>query len=102
MAGRFKFNVSDAYEVPSRGHVLRLKTIEGTPEPGAVKPGQELILASPTGKERRIRILDHAITGGKVSQKRLDTLRELDVVIASDEVVIDGETVGIGWTATSV
>jgi hypothetical protein len=44
--------------------------------------------------------MDHAATGGRVSQERLDRVRELDVMVAAAE----GETVpgdvGIGWLAT--
>lgn len=96
----FRFRVSDMYDVPLRGRLLRLKVIEGKPLLKQLGPGDRLSLRSPAGKERVVPILDHAITGGVQSQKRLDATGELDILIASSDASIDDEPVEIGWTAT--
>jgi len=98
--GQFRFRVSDVYDVPMRGKVLRLKVVEGKPSLKSLKPGDRLKLQSPSGKEREVTIMDYAITGGVQSQARLDATGELDIVVAFDDAVIDGEPVEIGWMAT--
>lgn len=97
----FRFRVSDVYDVPLRGKVLRLKVIEGKPSLKSLQPGARLRLHSVSGREQVIPILDHAITGGVQSQARLDATGELDVVVAFADAEIDGEPVEIGWTATA-
>ncbi len=97
MSERFEYSVSDSMVVPLRGQLLRLKLLSGEPSVKAVAPGKRIRLRAPDGRERVIRILDHAITGGNVSRERLDRTRELDIVIPTDDAAIDGEEIGIGW-----
>jgi len=96
----FRFRVSDIYDVPLRGKVLRLKVVEGKPSLKSLKPGKRLRLFSPSGGERVISILDHAIMGGVQTQERLDATGEFDVVVRIEDTSVAGEPVEIGWTAT--
>jgi hypothetical protein len=93
----FVFRVSDVVDVPLRGVMLRLGVLEGSPSIGDLGVGKELVVRSLSGAERRVRIVAHALVGGNATQKRLDTTRELDVVIA--ETGEGGDPIGIGWTA---
>lgn len=99
-ADRFAFRVSDSLEVPLRGHMLRLKLREGAPSMKDLKPGRQLRIVAPDGRERTVAILAHSRTGGRASQERLETLRELDVVISSTDAGAYEDRIGIGWTAT--
>ncbi len=84
--------------MPLRGQLLRLRvTAEALPL-SAVAVGSVLTVHAPDGRARDVHILDHSITGGRVTQGRLDRVRELDVIVPSQEAFIDGDTIGIGWT----
>ncbi|MEX2281042.1 MAG: hypothetical protein WEE89_00990 [Gemmatimonadota bacterium] len=97
MDERFEYSVSDSMTIPLRGQLLRLKLLSGAPSVKAVAAGVRVRLRTPDGRERVIRILDHAITGGNVTRQRLDRTRELDIVVPNDDAAIDGESIGIGW-----
>ena len=97
-ANTFEFRVSDSLIVPLRGQLLRLRLTRGTPQVTAVAAGRRLMLAAPDGREREVHVLDHSMTGGRVTQARLDKTRELDLLLAESEAEIDGEPIGIGWT----
>jgi hypothetical protein len=58
-----------------------------------------LRIRAPDGRERTIPILDHSITGGKLTQKRLDKTREADLIVSAGDALLDGEKIDIGWTA---
>jgi hypothetical protein len=100
-AGRnpFRFRVSDAFEVPLRGHMLRLRVVEGQPRVRDVAVGRRLRLISPRGEERIVQILAHAATGGRQTQQRLDETKELDVVISASDAGTGDTKVDIGWYA---
>jgi hypothetical protein len=98
--GPFTFRVSDSLEVPQRGHLLRLRLNEGTPSMADLNRGHKLRIVSPSGKERMVTIMDHAVTGGKATQTRLEDTRELDVVISSMDAGAYDDRIGIGWTVT--
>lgn len=95
----FRFRVSDSLEVPLRGHLLRLRVVEGRPALRDLRPGSRLKLQSPKGEERVVTISDHAVTNGRPSQDRLERTRELDVVISREDAGSGAERVGIGWIA---
>lgn len=97
--GSFRFRVSDALEVPSRGFLLRLRLMEGSPSMAELKPGRTLRLRAPDGEERLVRIQDHAIVGGRATQARLERTRELDVIITQADALQGGRPVTIGWIA---
>jgi hypothetical protein len=97
-ANTFEFRVSDSMVVPLRGQLLRLRVTRGNPQVGAVAVGRRLMVAAPDGREREVHILDHSMTGGRVTQARLDKTRELDLLLAEGDARIDGEPIGIGWT----
>jgi hypothetical protein len=98
--GAFRFRVSDSLEVPLRGHLLRLRRIEGSPSMKDLAPGQTIRVAGPDGTTRDVTILGHSATGGRASQKRLDTTGELDIVIPREQAG-DGEArIAIGWSVS--
>jgi hypothetical protein len=46
-----------------------------------------------------VQILAHSVTAGKLTQERLDKIKEIDVIIAEQDAQLDGSTIDIGWTA---
>lgn len=95
----FSFRVSDVVDVPLRGTMLRLRVVDGSPSMGDLGRGSVLRLRSPAGLEREVTITDHAVTAGKPTQKRLDRVRELDVIISDESASANGP-VEIGWMAS--
>lgn len=95
----FRFRVSDVVEVPLRGHLLRLRLVEGSPSVSDLAVGRKLKLVSPAGLEREVTIASHAVTGGRQTQERLDRTREMDVVISGGDAGSGAARVDIGWTA---
>jgi hypothetical protein len=98
----FSFRVSDVLQVPLRGYLLRLKVTDGTPRMKDLRRGRWLRMRSPEGEERTVRLMDFSTVGGRPTQERLDTARELDVVVPPDDVVVDGRRIDIGWTVVGV
>ncbi len=98
-AAGFRFRVSDAFEVPLRGTMLRLKTLDGTPRIKDVSPGRRLQVIAPDGQQREVTVLGHAVTGGRQTQERLDRVRELDIVISSEDAGTGADRIEIGWIA---
>jgi hypothetical protein len=98
--GSYTFRVSDALDVPMRGHMLRLRLVDGAPSMGDLAVGKSLRLKSPDGLTRDIPIVAHSVTSGMPTQKRLDSTRELDVIIDSGLARGDGQPIEIGWVAT--
>jgi hypothetical protein len=96
----FQFRVSDAVAVPLRGYLLRLKLQDGTPALTDIAPGKKLRVRGPSGGERVIRVKDYSATEGVPSQDKLDKRRELDIVIAHEDGLVDGEEIQIGWIAS--
>lgn len=97
--GSFRFNVSDALDVPLRGFLLRLRLLEGAPSVKDIGAGTRLRLTSPEGLERIVTVTAKSVTGGRNTQERLETTGQLDVIIASDEAYAGNQAVGIGWKA---
>jgi hypothetical protein len=95
--GAFRFRVSDAVQVPLRGMLLRLRLLEGTPSIKDVAVGRRLRLSAPDGSTREVGIMAHPVTAGKQTQARLERTRELDVLVETDDAVIDGMPADIGW-----
>lgn len=95
----FRFNVSDSYQVPLRGWMLRLKLVDGDFDPAALKPGKSLRLRAPDGDERVVTVKGLSTTGGRQKKERVEEYREFDLVIPVDQAVVDGREVGIGWSA---
>lgn len=98
-AGEFRFRVSDSLDVPLRGHMLRLKLMEGSPSMKDLAKGCRLRVESPAGANRSVRIIGHSATGGRATQKRLDATRELDIVITAEDAGTGGDRIDIGWVA---
>lgn len=95
----FRFNVSDAYFVPLRGWMLRLKLTDGDFEPSMLKPGSSFTLVAPDGEKRTARVAGWSVTAGTQKKDRVDTYREFDIVIPQEDAVVDGLEVNVGWTA---
>ena len=98
--GPFRFRVSDSVQVPLRGQLLRLKLLEGEPALPDVSPGRKIRVQSPDGKQGVIVIKDFSATAGFPSQEKLERYRELDIVVAAQDAVLEGEEIEIGWTAS--
>ena len=97
MEGSFRFRVSDAVDIPSRGFLLRLRLMEGMPSIRELGPGRYLRLRAPDGVERLVRVMDFSSVGGRATQARLERMRELDVIISKADAHRDGRTIQIGW-----
>lgn len=96
----YRFRVSDAYFVPLRGWMLRLKLLEGDFDPKMLRPGGSFCLVAPDGEERQVTVKGLASTGGRQTNARVEAYSEYDVVISSADAVRDDRTVAIGWEAT--
>jgi hypothetical protein len=96
---KYTFRVSDALEVPLRGHMLRLRLLNGEPSMKDLAVGKTLRLESPSGETRDIPIVAHSVTSGMPTQKRLETNRELDIIVSSSDAK-DGSPIEIGWVAS--
>ena len=99
MADTFELRVSDSVVVPLRGRLLRLRVTRGSPKAADLAVGKKLRIRAPNGSDRVVEILAHSVTAGKFTQQRLDKTKEVDVIIAEDDALLDGDAVGIGWTA---
>jgi hypothetical protein len=98
-SGPFRFNVSDALDVPLRGFLLRLRLVEGTPSVASLDPGTRLRLVAPDGRDRVVTVAAKSVTGGRNTQSRLEKTGQVDVIISSDDAYAGNEPVGIGWKA---
>ena len=97
--GAFRFRVSDSLAVPLRGHLLRLRRVEGRPALSDLGVGRQLKLVGRSGASRAVTIRAHSVTSGRMTQARLDAKGELDVVITTADAQGDSAPVGIGWFA---
>jgi hypothetical protein len=79
--------------------MLRLRLIDGAATMKELAPGRTIRVSGPGGAARDVRILSYAATAGRPTQKRLDSLRELDVII--DDAPGGDRPIEIGWTATA-
>ena len=95
----YRFRVSDAYFVPLRGWMLRLKLLDGDFEPKALKPGSSLRLVPPDGDDRVVTVKGLSVTGGRQKKERVEEYREFDLVISPEDAVQDDQQVEIGWLA---
>lgn len=95
----YRFRISDAYFVPLRGWMLRLKLIEGDFDPKTLKPGASLRLVAPDGEDRVVTVKGLAATGGRQNKERVERYREYDLVIPPEDAVRDEREVDIGWEA---
>jgi hypothetical protein len=91
------FRVLDAMDAPHSGRILRLRVQSGEAPSIRSLKGRELVAVSPTGQERRVRVLGFALFGGKPSDSRLTRTGRLDVHV---EELGEGEPVGLRWEVT--
>jgi len=98
--GPFRFRVSDSLEVPLRGHLLRLRRVEGQPSMKELAPGSTIRVSAPSGETRNVVILGHSATGGRATQLRLETTGELDIVIPREQAGDGEQRIGIGWSVS--
>lgn len=96
----FRFRVSDSMDVPLRGHLLRLKLLEGDPSVKDLAPGRKLRVSGRSGDGREVAILGHSSTGGRVTKAGLRRTGEVDVVIRKEDAGAGAERIEIGWEAT--
>lgn len=97
--GETTFRVSDVAEVPLRGYLLRLTVTSGTPSLAAIRKGR-LRFTAPDGTERIVRVKDLALMGGRATQKRLEDLGQIDLIVPVGEAVQDGRPISLGWTGS--
>lgn len=93
-----RFRVSDVYEVPLRGVMLRLKVADGSPTMKRLKSGAAITVASPAGDRRTVHVKDIGVISGRASQQRLETTGEIDILVSREDGLAD-PPVEIGWTA---
>jgi hypothetical protein len=98
--GGFRFRVSDSVEIPLRGHLLRLRLLDGRPSVAELAVGRKLRIVSPSGQEREVTIMGHPVTAGKQTQQRLERTREMDVVVSREDAGSGDSLIGIGWMAS--
>ena len=94
----FRFNVSDAYFVPLRGWMLRLKLVDGDFDPAMLSPGSTFRLLAPDGEERTATVKGLSATGGRQTRERVQKYREFDIVIPAGDAIVAGREVAIGWS----
>lgn len=95
----YRFNVSDAYAVPLRGWMLRLKLVDGDFEPPMLSPGSTFRLVAPDGEARTATVKGLSATAGRQTRQRVETYNEFDIVIPTGDAVVDDREVAIGWSA---
>lgn len=95
----YRFRISDAYFVPLRGWMLRLKLLEGDFDPKMLQPGKALRLIAPDGEDRVVTVKGLSVTGGRQRKDRVERYREYDLVIPPEDAVRDEREVDIGWEA---
>lgn len=91
------FRVLDAMDAPHTGRILRLRVQSGEAPSIRSLKGSELVAVSPTGAERRVRVLGFAVFGGKPSDDRLTRTGRVDVHV---EELGEGDPVGLRWEVT--
>lgn len=94
----YRFRISDAYFVPLRGWMLRLKLLDGDFDPKMLRPGDALRLTGPAGEEQAVTVKGLSRTGGFQRKDRVERYREYDVVIQEQAFLEDMNT-AIGWHA---
>jgi hypothetical protein len=94
----FEMAVSDVVDVPYRGQMLRLKVVSGKANAADLAAGKRLRVRGPAG-EHVVRIVDHGITGGKVTQARLDKYGEFDALIKPDDGSSERLPIDFGYRA---
>ena len=77
----FEMKVSDIVEVPLRGQMLRLKVVSGAVAVSDLAVGRKLRLTGPSGEQQVVEIVAHTLSGGNVTQKRLDQYGEFDALV---------------------
>lgn len=95
----YRFRISDAYFVPLRGWMLRLKLLEGDFDPSMLKPGSTLRISPPEGEDRTVTVQGLSNTGGFQRKERVDAYGEFDVVIPAEDAFLEDMNVAIGWHA---
>jgi hypothetical protein len=93
------FRVLDAMDAPHAGRILRLRLQSGEAPSIRSLKGSELRAVSPTGQERRVKVLGFAVFGGKPSDTRLARTGRIDVHVEESG---EGDPVGLRWEVTPV
>jgi hypothetical protein len=91
------FRVLDAMDAPHSGRILRLRLQSGEAPSIRSLKGAELRAVSPTGQEKRVKVIGFAVFGGKPSDTRLARTGRIDVHV---EEKGDGDPVGLRWEVT--
>lgn len=93
-AGGTILKVIDALDHPHGGRILRVRLDEGAPPTRRALKGARLRAVGPEGEERDVQVLGFAVTGGKVSDRRLRQAGRVDLHV---EEVGAGPPVSLQW-----
>lgn len=88
------FKVVDAFDHPHGGRILRVRLRKGEAPTVRRLRGSRLRAEGPEGQETAVRILGFALTGGKVSNKRLQESARADLHVEEEE---GAEPVSLQW-----
>ena len=78
------FRVLDSVETPDGGCVLRLRLQDGDAPTVKALKGARLLVRSPDGEERTVRVKGFALVGGKPSDGRLARTGRVDIQIEEE------------------
>src|SRR5687768_198882 len=97
----FGMQVSDVVDVPLRGQMLRLKITSGSVSVADLAVGRKLRLTGPNGEQQVVEIIAHPVSGGNVTQKRIDKYREFDALVRPVDNEA-GDPINFGFRAEPV
>lgn len=96
-AGSVVLRVVDVLDHPHGGRIARVRVQEGS-MPGVKFLRDATFLATgPDGRERRVKVLGFAVTGGKVSDTRLRQTGRVDLHVEEEG---DGPSIDLTWRLT--
>lgn len=78
------FRVLDSVETPDGGCVLRLRLQDGEAPTVKALKGARLLVRSPDGEERTVRVKGFALVGGKPSDGRMARSGRVDIQIEEE------------------
>lgn len=78
------FQVVDALDHPHGGRILRVRLVGGDPPGVRSLRGRTLRAEGPRGEESSAKVLGYSLTGGKVSNRRLERKGRLDLHVEEE------------------
>lgn len=93
--GQTTLKVIDALDHPHGGRILRLRLLEGQAPTVRSLRGATLRAEGPRGEKRTLQVLGFPVTGGKVSDSRIEETGRVDLHVEEEG---DGVPVNLTWT----